>query len=69
MKKIFISLFLLINSICFAQVISGTVTDSVNQTGIAGAKVLIVNISSSLIDSIFTNASGNWSYDFLTGYK
>ena len=66
MKKIFLSLFLLINSICFAQVISGTVTDSVNQTGIAGAKVLIINTSSSVIDSIFTNASGNWSYDFLT---
>lgn len=64
------TLFLLINlSICslnFAQVISGTVRDSIDQRVIANAKITIVNLTNGITDSVFTNSSGNWNYDLLT---
>lgn len=64
------TLFLLINlSICslnFAQVISGTVRDSIDQRVIANAKITIVNLTTGITDSVFTNSSGNWNYDLLT---
>jgi membrane dipeptidase len=65
MKKALFGL-ILINQLNLAQVISGTVIDSINQLGIGDAKVLITNSSSGFTDSIFTNSSGNWSYDFST---
>lgn len=66
MKRIFFGLFLFINSFCFAQVIGGTVTDSINQAGIANAKVVVKNLNSGYTDSVFTNSSGNWNYNFPT---
>lgn len=67
MKKILYCIILFISPICFAQTISGTVTDSVNQNGIVNAKILLTNLNSGFTDSVFTNTSGNWSYNFLTG--
>jgi membrane dipeptidase len=67
MKKIFLSLVIIVGSQCFAQVISGTVTDSINQLGIANAKILVTNLNSGFTGSAFTNSSGNWSYNFITG--
>ena len=55
MKKIFLSLVIIVGSQCFAQVISGTVTDSINQLGIANAKILVTNLNSGFTDSAFTN--------------
>ena len=69
MERIFFSLFLLSNSICFAQTISGTVTDSLTQVGIINAKVLVTNLNSGFTDSTFTNSLGNWSYNFVTGFS
>jgi membrane dipeptidase len=66
MKKILFSLFFT-TQISLAQIISGTVTDSINQTGISNAKILITNLNSGFTDSAFTNSSGNWSYNFITG--
>ena len=57
MNKIIFLIIILFASDVFSQVISGNVTDSISQTGIANAKVLISNINSGYIDSVFTNAS------------
>src|SRR3989304_1215374 len=68
MKKILVHLIILFSPTFFAQVISGTVIDSISQTGIANAKILVTNLNTGFTDSVFTNSSGNWSYDFsLTG--
>jgi len=64
MKKILVHLIILFSPTFFAQVISGTVIDSINQTGIANAKILVTNLNSGFKDSTFTNSLGNWSYDF-----
>src|SRR4030067_715596 len=66
MKKILVHLIILFSPSFFAQVISGTVIDSINQTGIANAKILVANLNSGFTDSTFTNSLGNWSYDFTT---
>ena len=68
MKKILVHLIILFSPTFFAKVISGTVIDSINQTGIANAKVLVTNITSGSTDSTFTNSLGNWSYNFVTGF-
>src|SRR3989304_3970112 len=68
MKKILVHLIILFSPTFFAQVISGTVIDSINQIGIANAKVLVTNITSGSTDSTFTNSLGNWSYNFVTGF-
>src|SRR4030067_3052595 len=67
MKKILFYFIVLFSPNYFAQVISGTVIDSFNQIGIANAKVLVTNLNSGFTDSTFTNSSGNWSYNFVTG--
>lgn len=67
MKKVFLGLLIFSCSFSFAQSISGTVIDSIAQTGIINAKVLIKNLNSGSTDSTFTNSSGNWSYNFVTG--
>lgn len=66
MKKKIFYLIILFSPTFFAQVISGTVIDSINQTGIANAEVIIINSNSGFTDSTFTNSLGNWSYDFST---
>lgn len=66
MKKILFCFIVLFSPICFAQTISGTVTDSITQTKIANAKILVSNLNSGYTDSTFTNSLGNWSYDFST---
>ena len=66
MIKICVILILLVGSRTFPQVISGTVTDSITQTAVANAKILITNLNSGLTDSAFTNSLGNWSYNFIT---
>jgi membrane dipeptidase len=68
MKKILVHLIILLSPTFFAQVISGTVIDSITQIGIANAKVLVTNITSGSTDSTFTNSLGNWSYNFVTGF-
>jgi membrane dipeptidase len=66
MKKALFSL-ILINQLNLAQVISGTVIDSISQLGIVNAKILVANLNSGFTDSAFTNSSGNWNYNFITG--
>jgi hypothetical protein len=69
MKKISFVAFLLFNSLAYSQVISGNVKDSISETLISNAKILITNLNSGFTDSVFTNSSGNWSYDFITGLR
>ena len=66
MIKICVILILLVGSRTFPQIISGTVTDSITQTAVANAKILVTNLNSGLTDSAFTNSLGNWSYNFIT---
>ena len=69
MKKLLLVLFT-IPSLTLAQIVTGTVVDSISQTVIANAKIEIVNLSSGYTDSTFANSSGNWSYDFsITGIR
>ncbi|HAB50764.1 MAG TPA: hypothetical protein DCE80_01065 [Ignavibacteriales bacterium] len=65
MKKIFLVIILSPN--IFAQFISGTVIDSIDQIAVANARISITNLNSGFTDSTFTNSSGNWSYNFVTG--
>jgi len=61
-----VSLILILSSYCIPQSISGTVTSSITQTGIQGAKILLINNDALSIDSTFSNSSGNWNFDFST---
>jgi membrane dipeptidase len=69
MNKIIFLLFFSFAPAVFSQVISGNVTDSISQNGLANAKVLIINVNSGQTDSVFTNTSGNWIYNFPTAIK
>ena len=66
-NKIILLLIFSFASNVFTQVISGNAADSLTLTGLANAKVLISNVNSGHTDSVFTNASGNWIYNFPTG--
>lgn len=52
----------------FAQTISfsGNVKDLKNSSPIENAKVQIKNVDTGIIDSVFSDAIGNWQYDFIT---
>ena len=69
MKYISVAVF----SLCFVFIIksqtisiTGTVKDYKSNSPIENAKVQIRNSTSGLIDSVFSNAIGNWQYDIAT---
>lgn len=72
MKKIyvFVFFFLLLN-VQFSQSISiiGNVKDVKTNSPIENAKVQIKNINNGLIDSVFSDAIGNWQYDIATSVE
>lgn len=66
MKIILLGLLLTVSSQQYAQSISGTVEDSITNHTISNAKVLIKNLSTGKVDSVFTNSAGRWNYNFIT---
>lgn len=69
MKKYFLFiLVILINLLNYAQTISfsGNVKDVINNSPIENAKVQIKNLDTGIADSVFTDAIGNWQYNFVT---
>ncbi len=69
MKKFYtLVFFFLLSIIQFSQSISitGNVKDVKTNSPIENAKVQIKNINNGLIDSVFSDAIGNWQYDIAT---
>lgn len=69
MKKYFLFiLVILINLLNYAQTISfsGNVKDVISNSPIENAKVQIKNLDTGIADSVFTDAIGNWQYNFVT---
>mgnify|MGYP005847226595 CR=1 FL=1 len=66
MKKILLGFLLVVSLKNYAQSISGTVIDSINQYALSNAKVLITNLNNGKVDSVFTNSAGSWNYNFIT---
>lgn len=69
MKKYFLFiLVILINLLNYAQTISfsGNVKDVISNSPIENAKVQIKNLDTGIDDSVFTDAIGNWQYNFVT---
>ncbi len=63
-------------SLCFVFIIksqtisiTGTVKDYKSNSPIENAKVQIRNSTSGLIDSVFSDAIGNWQYDIATSVE
>jgi len=63
-------------SLCFVFIvnsqtisISGSIKDAKSNSPIENAKVQIKNLNNGLIDSVFSNAFGNWQYDIATSVK
>lgn len=72
MKKIYTLVFTFLFSIVhFAQSISvtGNIKDVQTNSPIENAKVQIKNISNGIIDSVFSDAFGNWQYDIATSVE
>jgi membrane dipeptidase len=72
MKKIYTLVFLfLISIVQFSQSISitGNIKDLESNSPIENAKVQIKNTSSGIIDSVFSDAFGNWQYDIATSVE
>jgi len=72
MKKIYTLVFTFLFSIVhFAQSISvtGNIKDVQTNSPIENAKVQIKNISNGIIDSVFSDAIGNWQYDITTSVE
>jgi membrane dipeptidase len=72
MKKIYTLVFLFLLSIVqFSQSISitGNIKDLKSNSPIENAKVQIKNISNGIIDSVFSDAFGNWQYDIATSVE
>jgi len=72
MKKIYTLVFTFLFSIVhFAQSISvtGNIKDVQTNSPIENAKVQIKNISNGIIDSVFSDAIGNWQYDIATSVE
>ncbi|HEX9253657.1 MAG TPA: T9SS type A sorting domain-containing protein, partial [Ignavibacteriaceae bacterium] len=70
------SIFITILSLCFAFTIksqtifiTGNIKDVKTNSPIDNAKVQIKNISNGLIDSVFSDAVGNWQYDIATSVE
>ncbi|HMN50076.1 MAG TPA: membrane dipeptidase [Ignavibacteriaceae bacterium] len=69
MKEYFLFiLVILINLLNYAQTISfsGNVKDVISNSPIENAKVQIKNLDTGIADSVFTDAIGNWQYNFVT---
>ena len=63
-------------SFCFVSIvnsqtisISGSIKDVKSNSPIENAKVQIKNLNNGLIDSVFSNAIGNWQYDIATSVE
>jgi len=72
MKNIYTFVFLFLLSIVqLAQSISitGNIKDLKSNSPIENAKVQIKNISNGIIDSVFSDAFGNWEYDIATSIE
>lgn len=70
------SIYVTVLSLCFTFVInsqtisiSGNIKDVQSNSPIENAKVQIKNLSSGLIDSVFSDAVGNWQYDIATSVE
>ena len=70
------SVAILVLSLCFVLIIksqtisiSGNIKDVKTNSPIENAKVQIKNISNGLIDSVFSDAIGNWQYDIATSVE
>jgi membrane dipeptidase len=72
MKKFYtLVFFFLLSIIQFSQSISitGYIKDLESNSPIENAKVEIKNISNGIIDSVFSDAFGNWQYDIATSVE
>ena len=70
------SIFVTVLSLCFTFIIksqtisiSGNIKDVKTNSPIENAKVQIKNTSNGLIDSVFSDAIGNWQYDIATSVE
>ena len=70
------SIFVTVLSLCFTFIIksqtisiSGNIKDLKTNSPIENAKVQIKNTSNGLIDSVFSDAIGNWQYDIATSVE
>lgn len=52
-----------------AQSISGNVKDANSNTNIPDSKVQIKNLDNGIMDSVFTNSTGNWYYTLITSVE
>lgn len=52
-----------------AQSISGNVKDANSNSNIPDSKVQIKNLDNGIIDSVFTNSTGNWYYTLITSVE
>ncbi len=72
MKKFYILILILFLSVFhYSQTISisGNIKDLAVNSPIEGAKVQIKNVSNGMVDSVFSDAVGNWQYDIATSIE
>ena len=66
-----IIIVLFFSALQYAQTISvsGNIKDVKTNSPIENAKVQIKNINNGLIDSVFSDVTGNWQYDMVTSVE
>jgi membrane dipeptidase len=66
-----IIIVLILSALQYSQTISvsGNVKDEKTNSPIEGAKVQIKNISNGMVDSVFSDVTGNWQYDIATSVE
>ncbi|MCU0342964.1 MAG: T9SS type A sorting domain-containing protein, partial [Ignavibacterium sp.] len=72
MKKFYILILILfLSAFHYSQTISisGNIKDLAVNSPIEGAKVQIKNVSNGMVDSVFSDAVGNWQYDIATSIE
>jgi membrane dipeptidase len=71
--KLFFTIFICLLFMCFNQAqtisVSGNIKDIITYSPIQDAKIQIKNLSNGLVDSVFSDAVGNWQYDILTAVE
>ena len=69
--KLAVIFILLLNIYLTPQSISitGNVKDLENNSPLENAKVQIKNLDNGIIDSVFSDAIGNWQYDIATSVE
>lgn len=68
MKYIFIPIIFFLSLLCNAQSISisGNVKDFLTNSPLENSKVQIKNLQNGFVDSVFSDAAGNWQYNIIT---